>query len=112
MVGSRCFSSYAYSQSSLMRCLLKYLAHLLIGLFVFLLNFVSSLYVLGNNPLSVRLSQIFSPNLGLSALVNYDSLCSHVSPMLGVVVCPVSLSPFWIQEELLIFQSVRHFTCY
>ena len=35
------------------------------------------------------------------------SLHLSVPPILGAVVCPVSSSLFWIQEELLIFQSIQ-----
>ena len=40
--------------STLVRCLLKSLAYILIGLFVFLLWILSSLYILDNSPLFIR----------------------------------------------------------
>ena len=40
--------------STLVRCLLKSLAYILIGLFVFLLWLLSSLYILDNSPLFIR----------------------------------------------------------
>lgn len=46
---------------SLVRCLLRTLAHVLTGLFVFLLNFKSSCYILNNGSLSdVSFANIFS----------------------------------------------------
>ena len=45
------------------------------------------------------------------ALVNCDSLYLPVSPNPGPEVCPVS-SYSWIQEELLIFQTIQLFTCW
>ena len=56
---------FAICVSSLMRCLLRFLACFLIGLFVFLLlSFKSSLYVLGNSSLSdVSLASLFSQSM-------------------------------------------------
>ena len=55
-----CF--FAVCVSSLVRCLLKFLAHFLIRLFWFLLlNFNGYLYILDSNSLSECLLRIFSP---------------------------------------------------
>ena len=52
--------------SSLVRCLLRSLAHFVIGLFVFLLlNFQNSLYILDNSffPTYICFANIFSPSV-------------------------------------------------
>ena len=52
---------FAICISSLLRCLLRSLAHFLIGLFVFLLRFKSSLYILKNSPILDMYFGIFFP---------------------------------------------------
>uniref|UniRef100_A0A8C0JXR3 Uncharacterized protein n=1 Tax=Canis lupus dingo TaxID=286419 RepID=A0A8C0JXR3_CANLU len=45
-------------------CLVRSLVHFLIGLFVFLLSFRSSSYILDNSPLSdVSFANVFSPSV-------------------------------------------------
>lgn len=52
------------------------------------------------------------PLLGLWSGKLLLSVFVCLSPILGAEVCPMSSSLLWIQDEMLIFQSVQHFTCW
>ena len=111
-----------------MRCLLRSLAHFLIGLLILLLlNFKSSLYILDNSPLpDMSLANVFLPVCGLSfhsldsifqraGIFNFNEVqliiyffhgwCFDIVPKTSSQILNLYLFNEWINNEWKIYQK-------